>query len=68
MSPTQMLGGLDFGSHLELRKIISTIFRLVVFNIDILQIRDVPGMSFNSIMPFRNLDFLKESRSLRTVI
>ena len=55
-SPTHILGGPVFGSHLELLKLSLSFFRLDVPNLEILKIGDIPGMSSNSIMPFHNLD------------
>ena len=55
-SPTHTSDGLLFKYlHLELDKTISTIFRLEVHDLQILQIVEFPCMSPNSIMPFHNL-------------
>ena len=43
-----------FDTHLDLLKNTMTFFRLHVFNLEILKIEDIPGMSLNSIMPFHN--------------
>ena len=49
-----MLGGPVFEAHLELFTITLTFFKLDVPDLEILKIRDIPGMSFNFIMPFHN--------------
>ena len=54
-SSTQILGGIVFEAHLELLKIALIFFSTDVPNLHILPSGDIPVMSFNSIMRFRNL-------------
>ena len=56
MSPTQVLDGSIFGSHLVVLKTILTIFRLNVHILQILKYVDISSMSPNSIMLFHNID------------
>ena len=56
MSPTQIWGIPNVGSHLVLLTIISTLSRLDVPNLQLLQSGNIQGTGTNSIIPVHKLD------------